>query len=361
MGLVMEKEKIYYNALSIVTEGNLRFLERGLKETGSFSDFYKNFFALEGSEKYRENFKKIEPEREYEKMRKLKIELVLREEENFPELLKEIQNPPLALYYKTNLSLDLLKNKFTLSIVGTRKATNFGKEIAKKFAYEIASVGGIIVSGLALGIDRAAHLGCLEGKGETIAVLARGLDEIYPPSNRDLGERILNSGILISEFPIGFSPLPYNFLSRNRIISGLSYGVLVVEAPEKSGALITANFALSQNREVFAIPGSINNKNYLGSNKLIQKGAKLVLSLEDILEEIKEQVGLEIISPKEKIEFSDQNQKKIYFLLRENPEGLTVDKISEILNLKAEEILSSLSILELNNLVKETGGRWIVI
>ena len=355
----VEKEKIYYNALNIITETNWRLLASLFDEFGSFSDAYLNFQQVSKAEKYFGRFKKVDPEKEFEALRKLGISLLLKKEELFPLSLGEIFESPLGIYVKTDLPLaEIFKGNFSLAIVGTRKATVSGKETAKKFAYEIGSLGGTIVSGLALGIDTSAHLGALEAGGLTVAVLARGLDKVYPPSNNNLAEKIVSQGALVSEYPLGMPAFAYNFVARNRIISGLSLGVLVVEAPEKSGALITANFALSQNREVFAVPNSIYARQSAGCNRLIQKGAKLVTDTGDILEEIKSQAGLKLFAPKEKINFGSESQREIFNLLSQSPEGLDIDKISEKIKLEANEVLSEMSILELNGFVKNAGGRW---
>lgn len=214
------------------------------------------------------------------------IEEILIESEEYPKQLKNIYDPPLKLYVLGNKKL--LEQR-GIAIVGARKATEYGKNIALQLSRRLSENGINVISGLALGIDTYAHLGTLQESciGKTIAVLGCGLNEIYPKQNRELAKRIIdNGGCIISEYPIGTKPEKLNFPQRNRIISGLSNGVVVVEASEKSGSLITADFALEQGREVFAVPGNILNQTSVGTNSLIKQGAKLVTNYMDIIEEI---------------------------------------------------------------------------
>lgn len=205
---------------------------------------------------------------------------------DYPEQLKNIYDPPLRLYVLGNKAI--LKEK-GIAIVGTRNPTEYGKKVAIQFAKQLSEKGINIISGLAVGIDTCAHLGNLQvyDKAKTIAVLGNGLDEIYPKGNINLAKQIIKSGgCIISEYPIGTKPERINFPQRNRIISGLSKGVLVIEAREKSGSLITADFALEQGREVFAVPGDMGKLTSVGTNNLIKQGAKLVTTYEEILYEI---------------------------------------------------------------------------
>jgi len=218
-------------------------------------------------------------------MFKKEIKKITLEDKNYPPLLKKIKNPPKTLYYLGKLE----KKENGLAVVGTRKCSSYGKEVTTELVSELSEAGLTIVSGLAPGIDTLAHQTCLKTKRETIAVLGTGLDEksIYPKSNLLLAKKILEErGALISEYPPGTRGTHFTFPQRNRIISGLSLGVVVVEAKEKSGALITANFAFSQKRKVFAIPGSIYSSNSRGCHLLIKKGAKLIEKAEDILKEL---------------------------------------------------------------------------
>jgi DNA processing protein len=205
----------------------------------------------------------------------------------YPPLLKEIKNYPKKLWVRGKIEAEPL----AIAIVGTRKPSTYGIEAAKLFSRELSRDGFTIVSGLAFGIDKAAHEACLEVGGKTIAVLASGVDKITPSSHEQLANRILeNGGALISEFPPGTDARPENFPQRNRIISGLTLGVIVIEAPQKSGALITARYAIEQNREVFVVPGSIFSPNFQGSHALIREGAILVTKPEDVLETLGQQI-----------------------------------------------------------------------
>ena len=216
----------------------------------------------------------------------MKIEEINIDSKYYPKQLKKIYDPPLKLYVLGNKQL--LKGK-GIAIVGARKATEYGKKIALQISKELSQIGINIISGLAIGIDTYAHLGTLHEEciGKTIAVLGSGLDKIYPKENIELARRIVKSGgCIVSEYPVGRSASKLNFPQRNRIISGLSKSVLVVEASEKSGSLITADFALEQGREVFAVPGDINKETSKGTNELIKQGAKIVTSYIDVIHEI---------------------------------------------------------------------------
>jgi DNA processing protein len=213
-----------------------------------------------------------------------KIKVIDFFETEYPYYLKQINYPPLVLYLKGNI--DLLDTE-SVAIVGTRTPTKYGRLTAFNFAYKLCCLGLNIVSGLALGIDKAAHEGALAASGSTVGVLGSGLNCIYPGQNRKLARSIFEKGLMVSEYPLNTKPLASNFPRRNRIISGLSKGVVVIEAAQRSGALITANFALEQNREVFAVPGNIDQFQSKGPHSLIKEGAKLTESVEDILEELK--------------------------------------------------------------------------
>ena len=204
-------------------------------------------------------------------------------DKEYPGNLKNIYNPPASLFIKGNI---LTCDENSIAIVGTREATSYGMEQCEKISYELAKRDITIVSGMARGIDTAAHKGALKAGGRTVAVMGSGHNHIYPPENKSLYDEIVRRGAVISEFSNDTKPLRENFPKRNRIISGLSKGVLVIEAPTRSGALITTNFAVEQGREVFAMPGNINSVNSSGTNKLIKEGAKLVESVWDILEEL---------------------------------------------------------------------------
>jgi len=212
------------------------------------------------------------------------IEEICMESEDYPEQLRNIYDLPVKLYVLGNK--ELLKQK-SIAIVGSRDATEYGKKVALQFSKELSDCGINIISGLALGIDTCAHLGTLyqDCIGKTIAVLGSGLDEIYPKQNIKLAKQIIKSGgCIITEYPLGTKPQKMNFPARNRIVSGISKGIIVIEAKEKSGTLITVDFALEQGRDVFVVPGNINSVNSIGTNQLLKQGAKLVTTYEDILD-----------------------------------------------------------------------------
>jgi len=216
-------------------------------------------------------------------MQKNKIQMINFTEKEYPEKLKNIYDPPISLFLKGDIRL--LK-EFSLAIIGCREASCYGLQIAEKMAYELAKEHTVIVSGMAKGIDGAAHRGAMDAKGKTIAVLGTGVDYPYPFINLEVYQKILQTGgLLVSEYLVGTKPVPRHFPARNRIISALSEGILVVEAKKKSGTMITVDFALEQGKNVYVVPGNINSLNSEGTNELIKQGAKLVSKIEDILED----------------------------------------------------------------------------
>ncbi len=245
-------------------------LEEGLKE--KYIDKITN-------NDYRQ---KIDKYLEY--MKKYNIEIITIKDKEYPDKLKVIYDPPIVLYIKGNKEI---LNEKSMAIVGCRSCTKYGENIAKKLAYNLSLTNINIISGLAKGIDSFAHKGSLAAKGKTIAVVGCGLDRVYPEENKALfNEIIKNGGTIISEYIIGTKPLAKNFPRRNRIISGMSDGLIVVEAREKSGTLITVDFALEQGKNIYAVPGNIDNLNSYGTNELIKQGAKVVTSMQDILEDL---------------------------------------------------------------------------
>jgi DNA processing protein len=297
----------------------------------------------------------INPDAEMEKIQREGIKAVTVKDQQYPKLLKEIFNPPALLYIKGNI--ENLNSQFNIAVVGTRKISNYGKQITPELVKPLAQNGFTITSGLALGVDAIAHQSTVEVKGKTIAVLGSGLDNqsIYPSSNRYLAKSIIdNDGTIISEFPVGMMPLKHNFPTRNRIISGLSLGTLVIEAAESSGALITAYIALEQNREVFAVPGSLFNRNSIGTHKLIQKGAKLVTGYQDILDElnlkdVKSYVANQQVLPA-------TNEEKI-ILDNISHDPTHVDQIIKNTQLSASLVSGCLSLMEMKGMVKNLGGQ----
>ena len=237
-------EEKFYNALALATRADYRKLKELKDKNASWETAWNSIPAGER--------RIVDPNNAFEALSQLHIKLLLLSDANFPEPLKEIHCPPLGIYVRGEIGRAQTPS---LAIVGTRKSTEEGKETARAFARELASRGVRIVSGLALGIDAAAHEGALDAKGHTIAVLGNGLDQLYPRNNERIAKGIIASGgAIISEYPLGTPPLPHHFLERNRIVSGLTQGVLVIEAPKESGALATARFALEQNRYVFVVP-----------------------------------------------------------------------------------------------------------
>ncbi len=228
------------------------------------------------------SFKKTDLDNELKLVKRHNLRIITRDDADYPENLKDIIDPPIVLYVKGKLKP---QDKNSVAIVGSRLASFYGLSCAEKFSGELTDHGFTVVSGMARGIDTASHRGALKQRGRTIAVIGSGFNQIYPPENKELSEEISGHGAVISEFPVDTLPLPQNFPRRNRVISGLSLGVLVVEAAGNSGALITADFALEQGREVFALPGKVDSFTSSGTNGLIKQGAKLVSCVDDIIEE----------------------------------------------------------------------------
>lgn len=232
------------------------------------------------NKKYKENLKE-----QVNYLNRNNIELITFKDKKYPEKLKKIYDMPICLYVKGNTEI---LNKCSIAIVGCRNNTTYGEQVTNKLVAELVNKDIVIVSGLAKGIDSISHKATVNKKGKTIAVIGSGLDKLYPMENLNLVKEIIkNDGAIITEYPIGTNPEKINFPARNRIISGLSDGVLVVEAKKKSGTMITVDFALDQGKQVFSIPGNITSKNSEGTNELIKEGAKVVTSIYDILEEIK--------------------------------------------------------------------------
>lgn len=342
-------ENIFYNALAIYFEGNYLQLS---KLKNKFKNWKKAFDFLS---KERKIIPSDLPEKEWEKLERLKIDLLLLEDSNYPLLLKEISHPPLGIYVRGKLN----SNKPSLAVVGTRKSTAEGKELARKFSFELARAKIQIVSGLALGIDASAHRGCLDAGEQTIAVLANGLERIYPRFNEKLGKEIIEKGgAIISEYPIGSPTLPYRFLERNRIISGLSKGVLVIEAPQNSGSLVTAHFGLEQNRDIFVIPGPVNHPNFVGSHQLIRNGGELVTEPKQILESLN--VKFNVSPQNDNKLLLTPEEKAIFKFLQEIAVPVETDKIIEAVDLEASVVNRILSFMVIKNIIKETDKGYII-
>ncbi len=289
-------------------------------------------------------------------MAKNKIKFISYLDDNYPKLLKEINDYPLGIYVLGKLPSD----EYTkISIVGSRKYTEYGAYVTHKFAYDLAKRNVVIVSGMARGIDSVAHKSTIEAGGKTIAVLGCGLNICYPPENNKLRETIINHGCLISEFALGTKPLTGNFPVRNRIISGLSKGLIVTEANEKSGTLITVGHALDQGREVMAVPGAINNMFSQGTNYLIKQGANLIMNCQDVLELIGENEKIENNLSEKNIPnkniLLDNEEKIIYNLI--GLEQTSFDFIVANANLPINKLSSCLMMLEMRGIIKKLPGQ----
>ena len=280
------------------------------------------------------------------------VRLVTFWDKDYPPLLREIPDSPVALFVKGKLALN---GAPTIAIVGARNGTQMGYDIARDFAKELAQAGFVVVSGLALGIDTYAHRGAVEGGGRTFAVLANGPDIVYPKANHRIREKIIKSGALISEYPPGTIARPWHFPVRNRIISGICIGTLVIEASARSGSLITARLAGEQNREIFAVPGNIRSKTSEGTLSLIQDGATLVTSPDEIIDYFGDLLPeKEITKNNTEIDLSDEERKLILDLSKE-PVGL--DKLIEVGKWERDRLFSLLLTLEMRNyLIKLPGN-----
>lgn len=283
-------------------------------------------------------------------------------EENYPPLLKEIPNPPKQIYVRGALPEPQLP---AIAIVGTRKATAAGIRIAEEMAAELAGRGIIIISGLAMGIDTAAHRGALGARGKTVAVLGNGISEIYPAQNERVADEILTTGgAIISEYPPGEPSFRQNFIHRNRIISGLSVAVVVIEAPLRSGALATAGFAAEQGRSVFVIPGPVTHPNYVGSHALIRDGAILTTGTTDILEDLgllqesgSQETGARALPFQAEL---TTHESLILEVIKTAGRPLEVDRIAPLANLEAQAVNQTLTGLLLKGLIREANGKYDV-
>jgi DNA processing protein len=285
-----------------------------------------------------------------DKLASLGIDVLTWDDLRYPGRLIEVDSSPPVLYVWGRIeSID----RFSVAIVGTRRKSPYGETVAREISLGLAANGITVVSGLARGIDGIAHRGALDGNGRTLAVLGSGIDRIYPPEHRNLAQQISEQGAIVSEYGLGTAPEARNFPPRNRIISGLSMAVIVVEAGESSGALITAHFAAEQGREVFAVPGSVHSKVSRGTNRLIRDGAIPFLALTDVLEAL----NLELIARQETIEDylpEDELERIIYESLSADP--IHVDDISTACDLPVSKITATLAMLELKGQARQVGG-----
>jgi DNA processing protein len=304
--------------------------------------------------------KHLDEEKILRLLEKEEIKTVKITDKNYPELLSQIYDPPPLLYWKGE-DIARLNKEPALAVVGSRKYSAYGKQVADSLIPDMAKNGITIVSGMALGIDSLAHYNTLEAEGKTVAVLGAGLDQpnIYPPQNRGLMKKIIEKGgTVTSEFPPGTRPTKYTFPQRNRIVSGLSLGVLVIEAAEKSGALITAEFASDEGREVLAVPGNIYSPVSKGANKLIKNGAHMVTEANDVLEMFNISPGSNLKTDK-KIGPLSESEKEIVNLLSFEPAPL--NDIIKNSRLDTQTVNSTLSILELKGIIKDTGNKKYIL
>lgn len=298
-----------------------------------------------------DNFGKIENVflNEIEELNSLNVKLITFFDEEYPPLLKNIYFPPLFLYVKGKIE------EKTIAVVGTRNPTSYGKIQAEKIAGSLAENNITVVSGMARGIDSIAHNSAINSGGKTIAVIGSGIDVVYPPENRKLYERICDNGAVITEFEPGTKPDAQNFPRRNRIISGLSFGTIVIESKENGGAMQTAALALDQNREVFAIPGNLGVRQSEGTNLLIQRGeAKLCTGIHDVLNELQYKIGSSKVKSKQDFKLSIF-EEKIYSTIEQKEKH--IDKISEEAGISISECLVHLLSMELRGIVKQLPGK----
>ncbi len=321
---------------------------------------FRSLTAVEGIDRKTAERIKQGPDHEFvqhqlKRLEQLQVKILTFWDKAYPERLKKIYDPPAFLFYKGQIKL---LNKTAIAIVGTRTPTSYGKLVTERFASALAQNQFAIISGFARGVDSISHKAALAHHAPTIAVLGNGLDIIYPPENSKLFHEIVEQGLILSEYPLGTRPDAGNFPKRNRIISGLAAAVLITEASEKSGALLTAMYANDQNREVFAVPGSIFSTKSAGCNRLIRQGATPALSPEDILEELAPQ--LQTAPPKQAPQTFNLsgNLKTIYDLLSDEP--LHVDQIAFKSQLSPAETLSALLTLELMGAVRQMAGKMFI-
>ena len=306
-----------------------------------------NLKLIERVVQAREN---VDLDKVWGKIEKQGIKILTWQDESYPQRLKEIDQPPPVLYIRGEYLPDDL---FAVAIVGTRRVTPYGRQITEELSSFLAANGMTVVSGLARGVDAIAHQVSLRAGGRTIGVLGSGVDKIYPPEHRALAEQMMERGAIISDYAPGTPPEASNFPPRNRIISGLSLAVVVVEAGETSGALITADFAAEQGREVFAVPGSILAPQSKGTNKLIQRGALPLLSVNDLMQALDiTRVGEQKVA--RKIIPADTTEARLFSVLGSEP--LHVDEIRSLAELPIEKVSATLALMELKGLVRQVGG-----
>lgn len=352
---------IYHYWLSTVEGLNISKIKEIIKHFGSIKNAWESnfneFYKIDGIKPQlidriinRRSEKQLLNEINNIKLKGINIISI--DSKEYPSRLKEIFDPPYILYVKGRLE-EKLKN---IAVVGSRKCTQYGRLVSRKISQLLCEYNIGIISGMARGIDTEAHLGALDGSGFTCAVLGCGCDIVYPPENKKLKDEIERKGAIISEYPPGTQPISYNFPARNRIISGISDGVLIVEAGNKSGALITVSYALEQGKDVFAVPGSIFSSVSKGTNSLIKDGAKPVTDISDILSELG--IDYQIKYQESKIPQLNIREKLVMEVVNDAP--IYIDDLFKKVSLKINEINSVLTSLEIKGLIKILPGKYIV-
>ena len=354
----MSDPRLYWVAFSLVKGiGSVRFQalldffgdpriaweapSQALREAGLGSKIIENLVQLRSS---------VSLEKVWERLQSLGISVLISADEAYPRRLKEIDQPPPVLYLRGSLYPE---DGWAVAVVGTRRITAYGRQVAEEVAGMLARNGVTVISGLARGVDSVAHQAALSAGGRTLAVLGNGVDQVYPPEHRRLADEIIENGALISDYPPGTRPDASNFPPRNRIISGLSMAVVVVEAGQNSGALITAAFAADQGREVFAVPGNINAPHSRGTNRLIQDGAHPLLDPQEILEVLElnmvtEQRAARVVLPAGAIE------AQLFGALGREP--LHIDEIRARTDIPIDQVTATLALMELKGMVRQVGG-----
>jgi DNA processing protein len=311
------------------------------------------------AEKIHPKLQQADPVAEEKRAGKYGARIVTRVDPDYPNALTEIHDPPLALYVRGTLEPHDIH---AIAVVGSRRCTHYGTQSADRLSFQLAKQGYTVVSGLARGIDAAAHQGALKGGGRTLAVMGTGIDQIYPTEHESLASRIIESGAVISEFPVGFKPTRQSFPQRNRIISGLSKAILVVEASRGSGAMMTVDFATEQGRSVMAVPGRIDNPSAGGCHDLIKSGAKLVTDVDDITEEFEfllppQPEGREDpVHSKPKVQLTETEEKILNHLGRED---IGQDEVIRQTGLSASEVATAILMLEMKRQIKSLPGQKI--
>jgi DNA processing protein len=349
----------YIDLLSIakLTENRIYLLLERFKDPLAIARApYRELAAVLGHDIAKKilDYKREDPtKRRYEMCKKMSVHIIPYTSPRYPVWLRAIDHFPPIIFVRGAITAS---DELAVGIIGTRGATVYGKNIAERFAGELVNAGITIVSGMARGIDTMAHIGAIKNKGRTIAVLGCGIDRCYPPENRSLMKNIIENGAVVSEFNIGTPPLAHNFPKRNRIVSGLSKAIIAIEAKEKSGVMNTVNWALDQNKDVFAIPGNIYSRTSTGTNRLIKDGAIPVTSVDEILEALGIRYEHTEIKTK-KIELSE-TETKIWDNLSIEP--IYLDTLSEKIDESTGCILNSLLNLEIKGLVKQLPGMMFV-